>query len=216
MLKPLPNCRYRNVWYEMASEQCRQAFFKDPKAYVPGDEPLAPPPPRFFLLGPSHSGKTVSGRRIARRHRLFHISFNERLKEISQTPTSPFYDACLALFDDKVELDAQTVVGIIEPYWKEEPYRSSGFVLEGFPRNEDDARLAIEVGLFPDAVVLFSMDTEIGVKRILPKLVSAPTPTSCICKSPTHQSRTTHAHTPPSALRQANGLYSHLTFCNRR
>mmetsp|Transcript_29271 Transcript_29271/g.87728 ORF Transcript_29271/g.87728 Transcript_29271/m.87728 type:complete len:870 (+) Transcript_29271:79-2688(+) len=156
----------------MASEENRAAFIADPSAYVPVDGPAEVPPPRFCFIGPSHSGKTVNGRRIARRHRLFHISFAERLNEIAADPEATFHAAAKSLLgEDKVDLDPETLLGIVKPFWTEEPYSSSGFVLEGFPRTEDDARLLVEAGLVPDAVVSFSMEAEHATKRILPKLM---------------------------------------------
>lgn len=46
--------------------------------------------------------------------------------------------------------------------------RSTGFILEGFPRTSDDVRMMTEAGLFPDAVFAFSLEEEHAVKRLLP------------------------------------------------
>lgn len=49
--------------------------------------------------------------------------------------------------------------------------RSTGFILEGFPRTEAEARYLSSSGLFPDiAVILVVEDTEI-VDRLLPPLL---------------------------------------------
>ena len=46
--------------------------------------------------------------------------------------------------------------------------RSRGFVLEGFPRNEDETRVLSMSGLFPDAAILLGVeDTDIA-DRLLP------------------------------------------------
>ena len=50
--------------------------------------------------------------------------------------------------------------------------RSRGFILEGFPRNEDETRLISTTGFFADAAILLAVeDTEI-VKRLLPAKMS--------------------------------------------
>ena len=49
--------------------------------------------------------------------------------------------------------------------------RSTGFILEGFPRTEAEARYLSSSGLFPDlAAILAVEDTEI-VNRLLPPLL---------------------------------------------
>lgn len=57
---------------------------------------------------------------------------------------------------------------VVKGWWTEEPYRSRGFVLEGFPSTEDEAIYLIENQLIPDIVV--QLDAEGGdiSKRILP------------------------------------------------
>jgi adenylate/nucleoside-diphosphate kinase len=50
-------------------------------------------------------------------------------------------------------------------------HSSSGFILEGFPRNELEARYLANSGYFPDAVILMAVeDTEI-VNRLIPPLL---------------------------------------------
>ena len=47
-------------------------------------------------------------------------------------------------------------------------YRSTGFILEGFPRTADEVRWMAESGYFPDtAVTIQSEDTDI-IGRLLP------------------------------------------------
>lgn len=68
-------------------------------------------------------------------------------------------------------LPNETLDKILPPFWNEEPFRSTGFILEGFPRTEAEARYLATSGLFPDlAVILGVEDTEI-VERLLPPLL---------------------------------------------
>ncbi|XP_055005398.1 adenylate kinase 9 isoform X2 [Boleophthalmus pectinirostris] len=58
---------------------------------------------------------------------------------------------------------------VLIPYWKLEPYMSTGFILEGFPSNSDEVDYLAQQQLFPDAVVTLGVDfSEIQV-RLLPK-----------------------------------------------
>ena len=40
-----------------------------------------PPPLRLFLLGPRGSGKTVVGRRLAKKLEVFHVAFRDYMQE---------------------------------------------------------------------------------------------------------------------------------------
>ena len=46
--------------------------------------------------------------------------------------------------------------------------RSRGFVLEGFPRNEDESRVLSMSGLFPDAAILLGVEDTDIIDRLLP------------------------------------------------
>ena len=46
--------------------------------------------------------------------------------------------------------------------------RSTGFVLEGFPRTADEARYLAEVGLFPDAALIMTVSDGDVIGRLLP------------------------------------------------
>ena len=50
-------------------------------------------------------------------------------------------------------------------------FRSTGFVLEGFPRNVDEANFMQESGLFPDAGIILNVeDTDVTGRLLPPKL----------------------------------------------
>lgn len=56
---------------------------------------------------------------------------------------------------------------VLLQFWHEEPFKSRGFVLDGFPSNENQAQYMIEKGLFPDAVIILKMEDEEIIKRLL-------------------------------------------------
>ncbi|RNA14893.1 Adenylate kinase 9 [Brachionus plicatilis] len=58
---------------------------------------------------------------------------------------------------------------ILPQLWNEEPYRSRGFVLEGFPNNDSQAHYLMDKGFFPDAVIILRVEDEDVVKRLLPE-----------------------------------------------
>lgn len=58
---------------------------------------------------------------------------------------------------------------VVKPWWTEEPYRSRGFVLEGFPSTEEETIYMIENQLIPDVIIQLNAEGKDITKRILPK-----------------------------------------------
>ncbi|XP_031726212.1 adenylate kinase 9 isoform X2 [Anarrhichthys ocellatus] len=65
-------------------------------------------------------------------------------------------------------LTPQILDMVIAPFWKQEPYISTGFILEGFPHNPDEVQYMFQTQLFPDVVVMMTVDVTDVQKRLLP------------------------------------------------
>ncbi|KAL7388763.1 hypothetical protein ABVT39_020280 [Epinephelus coioides] len=76
--------------------------------------------------------------------------------------------AIKAFLSDGDQLTPQILDMLIAPYWKQEPYKSTGFILEGFPHNPDDVQYMLQRHLFPDIVVIMAVDVTDVQKRLLP------------------------------------------------
>lgn len=48
------------------------------------------------------------------------------------------------------------------------PRRSTGFILEGFPRTGEEARYLAEMGLFPDCAIMLGVEDTDVIGRLLP------------------------------------------------
>ncbi|XP_067338079.1 adenylate kinase 9 [Channa argus] len=57
---------------------------------------------------------------------------------------------------------------LLTPYWKQEPYMSTGFILEGFPYHPDEVQYMLQQQLFPDVVIIMKVDVADVQKRLLP------------------------------------------------
>ncbi|KAI1897614.1 hypothetical protein AGOR_G00085080 [Albula goreensis] len=57
---------------------------------------------------------------------------------------------------------------VLPQWWEEEPYRSTGFILEGFPQNQEEVQYLVEHWLFPDAALIVSVELADVVPRLLP------------------------------------------------
>ena len=54
------------------------------------------------------------------------------------------------------------------PFWRDEKYSKTGFILEGFPSCQDDIRYIVGNGLFPDACIVIYCEEKDVIKRNLP------------------------------------------------
>ncbi|XP_036104925.1 adenylate kinase 9 [Molossus molossus] len=65
-------------------------------------------------------------------------------------------------------LPPEILYTILSEWWFKEPIRSTGFILDGFPRYLDEAQFLGEHGFFPDAAVLIQVDDQEVSDRLLP------------------------------------------------
>ncbi|XP_071818767.1 adenylate kinase 9-like isoform X4 [Apostichopus japonicus] len=65
-------------------------------------------------------------------------------------------------------LSLETVEKIASDWWNKEPFKTTGFVLEGFPRTVEEAQFMADKGLFPDAAIVLAVDDGEITNRLLP------------------------------------------------
>ena len=58
---------------------------------------------------------------------------------------------------------------ILAKFWREEPFKSRGFIMEGFPSCSDDVRYLNGSGQFPDSVLILNCEEDVAIKRIMPE-----------------------------------------------
>ncbi|XP_060093981.1 adenylate kinase 9 [Heteronotia binoei] len=68
-------------------------------------------------------------------------------------------------------LPPEVLDSIVLEWWTKEPFRSTGFILDGFPRTADEAIYLAERGLCPDIVVYLEVEEDDISDRILPTLL---------------------------------------------
>jgi adenylate/nucleoside-diphosphate kinase len=65
-------------------------------------------------------------------------------------------------------LTSEILDKIVKRWWNEEPFRSRGFILEGFPSTDDETVYMIENQLAPDIVIQLDTEENEILKRVLP------------------------------------------------
>ncbi|CAI9737012.1 Hypothetical predicted protein [Octopus vulgaris] len=78
-------------------------------------------------------------------------------------------EECIRHFlEANTPLSSDLLSTIISPWWFEEPYRSVGFVLEGYPSMVDDVSLTANSGCFPEVAIILNIEAEDVINRLLP------------------------------------------------
>ncbi|XP_031204281.1 adenylate kinase 9 isoform X2 [Mastomys coucha] len=72
---------------------------------------------------------------------------------------------------DNEPLPSEILDPILSEWWLKEPIRSTGFILDGFPRYPEEAQFLGERGFFPDAAVIIQVDDQDIFDRVLPAQV---------------------------------------------
>ncbi|XP_075801076.1 adenylate kinase 9 [Microtus pennsylvanicus] len=68
-------------------------------------------------------------------------------------------------------LTSEILDPMLSEWWLKEPMRSTGFILDGFPRYPEEAQFLGERGFFPDAAVVIQVEDQDIFDRLLPAQV---------------------------------------------
>ena len=74
---------------------------------------------------------------------------------------------------DPTTLPNNVMEEILPPFWNEEPFKSSGFIMEGFPRTDSELRWMADMGFFPDNIVFLNIEQDDVTGRLLPERMDA-------------------------------------------
>ncbi|XP_053340030.1 adenylate kinase 9 [Clarias gariepinus] len=95
------------------------------------------------------------------------LSNNEDLPE--ETPALTEEEEFIKSYlSDGQPLPYKILEKVLLQFWHEEPYKSTGFILEGFPQNSEDLSFLAEHHLYPDNTLVMSVEVSEVVKRLLP------------------------------------------------
>nr|XP_058163256.1 adenylate kinase 9 isoform X2 [Dasypus novemcinctus] len=68
-------------------------------------------------------------------------------------------------------LPPEILEAILSEWWLKEPMRSTGFILDGFPRYPEEAQFLVERGFCPDAAVFIQVEDHDISNRLLPSQI---------------------------------------------
>jgi adenylate kinase len=120
--------------------------------------------PNILIMGPQGSGKGTQSSNIVEKYKVKHVTTGDALRankdmDISDMDTE--YDTPRAYMDAGDLVPDVVVDAIVEEALSE----TDGFVLDGYPRNSDQAQ-ALDGMADLDAVISLSVSHEVSVKRL--------------------------------------------------
>ncbi|NWR57989.1 KAD9 kinase, partial [Bucorvus abyssinicus] len=97
-----------------------------------------------------------------------HTTKTETEKSKQEVELTDEEEAIKANLMDNQALPPEVLDNIVLDWWKKEPFRSTGFILDGFPRTLDEARYLSERGLCPDVAVYIQVEESDVLDRLFP------------------------------------------------
>ncbi|XP_037541400.1 adenylate kinase 9 [Nematolebias whitei] len=93
---------------------------------------------------------------------------SDRVNDTEDVSMTEEETAIKAYLSSGVQLSPEILDMVLAPYWKQEPYLSTGFILEGFLSDSKQVQYMLERVFFPDVVVVMEVDVTDVQKRLLP------------------------------------------------
>jgi adenylate kinase len=116
---------------------------------------------QLLIIGPQASGKGTQADLIAKRLSIPHLSAGELLREEVKTG-SDLGKKIKGIIDQGILVPDKIVWKMLHHHLKQHP---EGWILDGFPRNREQAKL-LDKHAPPDEVILLEVPDEICVERI--------------------------------------------------
>ncbi|XP_006157047.1 adenylate kinase 9 [Tupaia chinensis] len=92
-------------------------------------------------------------------------------KQLPEVQLTEEEEAIKSSLMENEPLPSEILETILSEWWLKEPIRSTGFILDGFPRFPEEAQFLGEHGFFPDAAVLIQVDDQDISDRLLPSQI---------------------------------------------
>ncbi|XP_039385079.1 adenylate kinase 9 isoform X3 [Mauremys reevesii] len=97
-----------------------------------------------------------------------HENENNKNKEMKEVMLTDEEEIIKANILDNEALTPEVLDKIVPEWWTKEPIRSTGFILDGFPRTFEEAQYLSERGLCPDVAVFIQVEESDICDRLLP------------------------------------------------
>ncbi|NXS48498.1 KAD9 kinase, partial [Balaeniceps rex] len=174
--------KYQEKIYYFSTSEYRDKFLKNPEEYVAHNEPIQFEEYLQELILPKTKekvGPNFDEEPEEDDNKMLILS--QELGNFSQTMTKTEIGkskqeveltdeeaAIKANLMDNEALPPEVLDNIVLDWWRKEPFRSTGFILDGFPRTLDEAQYLSKRGLCPDVAVYIQVEESDVLDRLFP------------------------------------------------
>jgi adenylate kinase len=118
----------------------------------------------IVLIGLPGSGKGTQGRLLAKKLNLSHISIGDMLRQMIEVQSQEGFLIKECIAQGKL-VPSDLVNSIVKDFLSQEQYKN-GYVLDGYPRNLEQAHFLMEFANHPIKVLFFDIDEQVIIERI--------------------------------------------------
>ncbi|KAG6964236.1 hypothetical protein JG688_00007789 [Phytophthora aleatoria] len=121
-------------------------------------------PPSIIVLGPTGAGKSTQSTRLAREFGVVYICTGDLLREAANDPSGKYSD--LSRFISAGDLVPDDIVkDIVLNRLVQSDCKTRGWLLEGYPRTDTQARVLLSHGAKPDVVAILELSDDDASQR---------------------------------------------------
>jgi len=136
------------------------------RAAVMSTEGLAAAPPRIIICGAPASGKGTQCELLKEEYGVVHLSTGDMLRAAVKAGT-PVGEQAKGYMDRGELVPDDVIIGIVKDRLAESDCEQTGWLLDGFPRTEAQAKALAAAGITPTKVLYLQVPDEMLVERVV-------------------------------------------------
>lgn len=164
IIRILPS--YPKILKTISSDQpCVDVFYQALTYVQSGHRCNAPFTPKVLLCGPLGSGKKLQAALLAQKYGLVDISCGQLLKEAIAAKSS-FGELIQPFFEKRMTVPDSIITKVLAERLEQQDCIQKGWVLHGFPRDLDQARMLTSMGYNPNRVFFLNVPLDSILERL--------------------------------------------------
>ncbi|KAL1785921.1 adenylate kinase 8 isoform X1 [Sigmodon hispidus] len=164
IIRILPS--YSQILKNISADQpCVDVFYQALTYVQTGHRCNAPFTPKVLLCGPLGSGKSLQAALLAQRYGLVDICCGQLLKEAVAAKSS-FGELIQPFFEKRMTVPDSIITKALAERLSQQDCIQKGWVLHGFPRDLDQARMLTSMGYSPNRVFFLNVPLDSILERM--------------------------------------------------